>query len=110
MYVDVTLIRSKIKVKVTGLLNFRQLAKPCMLAAMTADGSPLAGLSGYLTGFLCKSYSNTVLNAKTAMANPLVAIGRLQVLRPWPHWPMAIVQLPNGSVDKAVVLVVTHTK
>jgi len=24
------------KVKVTGLLNFRQLAKPCMLAAMTA--------------------------------------------------------------------------
>jgi len=34
VYVDVTLTRSK--VKVTGLLNFRQLAKPCMLAAMTA--------------------------------------------------------------------------
>ena len=31
-----TLTRSKVKVKVTGLLNFRQLAKPCMLAAMTA--------------------------------------------------------------------------
>ena len=27
MYVDVTLTRSKVKVKVTGLLNFRQLAK-----------------------------------------------------------------------------------
>jgi len=34
VYADVTLSRSK--VKVTGLLNFRQLAKPCMLAAMTA--------------------------------------------------------------------------
>ena len=36
VYVDVTLTRSKVKVKVTGLLNVRQLAKPCMLAAMTA--------------------------------------------------------------------------
>ena len=35
-YVDMTFTRSKVKVKVTGLLNFRQLAKPCMLAAMTA--------------------------------------------------------------------------
>jgi len=34
LYVDVTLTRSK--VKVTVLLNFRQLAKLCMLAAMTA--------------------------------------------------------------------------
>jgi len=43
VYVDVTLTRSKVKVKVkvTGLLNFRQLAKPCMLAAMTA--APLRG-------------------------------------------------------------------
>ena len=38
-YVGVTLTRSK--VKVTELLNFRQLAKPCMLAAMTA--APLRG-------------------------------------------------------------------
>jgi len=37
----VTLTRSKVKVKVTGLLNFRQLAKPCVLAAMTA--APLRG-------------------------------------------------------------------
>jgi len=40
-YVDMTLTRSKVKIKVTGLLNFRQLAKPCMLAAMTA--APLRG-------------------------------------------------------------------
>jgi len=38
-YVDVTLTLSK--VKVTGLLNFRQPVKPCMLAAMTA--APLRG-------------------------------------------------------------------
>jgi len=40
-YVDMTLTRYKVKVKVTWLLNFRQLAKPCMLAAMTA--APLRG-------------------------------------------------------------------
>jgi len=40
-YVNVTLTRSKVKVKVTGLLNFRQLPKPCMQAAMTA--APLRG-------------------------------------------------------------------
>jgi len=34
VHADMTLTRSK--VRVTGLLNFRQLAKPCMLAAMTA--------------------------------------------------------------------------
>ena len=42
---DMTLTRSKVNIKVSGLLNFRKLAKPCMLAAMTV--SPLAGLSGY---------------------------------------------------------------
>ena len=41
-----TLTRSKVKIKVTGLLNFRQLAKPCMLAAMTA-----APLRGFLVEF-----------------------------------------------------------
>jgi len=41
VYADVTLTLSKVTVKVTGLLNFRQLAKPCMLAAMTA--APLRG-------------------------------------------------------------------
>ena len=41
VYVDVTLTRTKVKLKVKGLLNFRQLAKPCMLAAMTA--APLRG-------------------------------------------------------------------
>jgi len=43
VYVDVTLTRSKVKVNVTGLLNFRQLAKPY---AGGDDRSPLAGLSG----------------------------------------------------------------
>jgi len=41
VYVDMTLTRFNVKVKVTGLLNFRQLVKPCMLAAMTA--TPLRG-------------------------------------------------------------------
>jgi len=41
VYVDVTLTRSNVTVKVTGLLNFRQLVKPCMLAAMIA--APLRG-------------------------------------------------------------------
>jgi len=47
VYVDVTLTRSEVKVKLTGLLNFRQLAKPCMLAAMTA-----ASLRGFLVSWL----------------------------------------------------------
>jgi len=41
VHVDVILTRAKVKVKVTGLLNFRQLAKPCMLTAMTA--APVRG-------------------------------------------------------------------
>jgi len=40
VYVNVILPRSKVKVKVTEHLNFRKLAKPCMLTAMTV--SPLA--------------------------------------------------------------------
>ena len=36
VYGDVTFTRSKVKVKVTGLLNFRQQTKPCMLGAITA--------------------------------------------------------------------------
>ena len=52
-YVDLTLTRSKVNVKVTGLLNFRQLAKPCMLAAMTA-----APLRGFLVGnmYMCTMF------------------------------------------------------
>jgi len=45
VYVGVTLTRFWVKVNLTGLLNFRQLAKPCMLAAMTAD--PLRGFLVY---------------------------------------------------------------
>jgi len=51
VYVDMTLTRSKVKVKVTGLLNFRKLwlwlqvgrKMPCLLAAMT-----VSLLSGFL--------------------------------------------------------------
>jgi len=49
-YVAVTLTGFKVKVKVTGLLNFPQLGKPCMLAAMTA-----APLRGFLV-FFCPSF------------------------------------------------------
>jgi len=47
----VTLTRSKVRIKVTGLLNFRQLAKPCMLAAMTA-----APLRGFLVAAVFKKF------------------------------------------------------
>ena len=50
VHADVTLTRSK--VKVTGLLNFRKLAKPYLLAAMTV--SPLAGLSGWPMSIVAK--------------------------------------------------------
>jgi len=32
VHADMTLTRSKVKIKVTGLLNFRKLAKPCIHA------------------------------------------------------------------------------
>jgi len=42
LYADITLIRSKGKVKVTGLLDFRKLQKPCMHAGSDPG---LSGLS-----------------------------------------------------------------
>jgi len=48
--VRLTLTRSKVKVNLTGHLNFGQLAKPCMLAAMTAAS---------LRGFLVFSHQHT---------------------------------------------------
>ena len=53
VYVDVTLTRSKVKVNVTDHLNFRQLAKPCMLAAMTA-----APFRGFLVTYVLISFSH----------------------------------------------------
>jgi len=44
VYVGVTLTRSKVKVNITGLFNFPQLAMPCIAGG--DDRSPLAGLSG----------------------------------------------------------------
>ena len=52
-YVDMTFTRSKVKVKVMGLLNFRQLAKLCMLVAMTA-----APLRSFLVFILACVYKN----------------------------------------------------
>jgi len=49
VHADMILTRSKVKVKVTGLLNFPKLAKPCMLAAMNV--SPLPRLSGSVWSF-----------------------------------------------------------
>jgi len=55
VYVGLTLTRSKVKVNITGLLNFRQLAKPCMLAAMTA--APLWGFwFNFLLGKLSQEF------------------------------------------------------
>jgi len=47
-------VESKVKVRVTGLLNFRQLAKPCMLAAMTA--APLRGFLVYVPVHILRHY------------------------------------------------------
>ena len=57
-YVDMTLTRSKVKVKVTGLLNIWQLAKPCMLAAMTA-----VPLRGFLVSVLVFAHSAVTILA-----------------------------------------------
>jgi len=63
-----TLTQSKVKVKVTGLLNFRQLAKPCMLAAMTA-----APLRGFLV--CCGTVRHTKLSAL-----PVLSISALYIV------------------------------
>ena len=68
-YVDMSLTRSK--VKVTGLLNFRQLAKPCMLAAMTA--APLRDflVLGYIfTTKACIDNRKNLLNSNISSTFP----------------------------------------
>jgi len=59
VYVGVTFTASKVKVNLSGLLNFRQLAKPCMLAAMTA-----APLRGFLVSLLWSWVICTQTNLK----------------------------------------------
>jgi len=67
VYVDVTLTWSK--VKVTGLLNFRQLAKPCMLAAMTS-----APLRGFLVLFtVSKGSAEALVGWSGKIQTPLTA-------------------------------------
>ena len=63
VYADMTLTRSKVKVKVTGLLNFRKLAKSCMHAS-SDDHQPLSG-AFWLTVY----YQNTRM-----WANPNVMV------------------------------------
>jgi len=53
VHADVTLTRSNVKVKVTGLLKFQKLPKPCVLAAMTVTP---CGVSGYLILFKLVEY------------------------------------------------------
>jgi len=57
VHADMTSTQSRVKVKVTGLLNFRKLANPCMLAAMTI--SPLSGLSGQPISVVAKWLGGT---------------------------------------------------
>ena len=60
VYVDVTLTRSKVKVKVMGLLNFQKLAKPCMHAG--GDGrQPPSGAFWYSKHDLIKYLSEVPL-------------------------------------------------
>jgi len=59
VYVYVTVTPSKVKVKVTEHLNFRQLSKPCMLAAMTA-----APLRGFLVIYRLRSEANLLCKSQ----------------------------------------------
>ena len=68
VYADVALTLSKVKVKVTGLLNFRQLAKPCMLAAMT---------TAPLRGFLVCKYSLLYVDVTAFNCIPLFTFFQL---------------------------------
>jgi len=57
VYADVTFIPSKVKVKVTELLNFRKLPMPCM----HPGGDDLPGLSGcVIVNIVCVYHCNFV--------------------------------------------------
>jgi len=49
LYADMTLIRSRVKVKVTGRLKFRKLAKPCIHAGGD-DRQPPSGAFWLVVG------------------------------------------------------------
>ena len=53
VHADMTLTRSKVKVKVTGLWNFRKLAKPCMHAGGD-DRQPPSGAFWFVTVGKCR--------------------------------------------------------
>jgi len=77
-YVDMTLTRSKVKVKVTGLLNFRQLANR---ACWRRWPQPLAGLSGSI----CPLWRlSAILDLWCAcLDHPQTAFGGLYLCKIW---------------------------
>jgi len=79
-----TLTRSKDKVKVTGLLNFRQLAKPCMLAAMTA--APLRGFLVYQPDALSPNQRCQALKAFSFLSEKFEKRGFTNFLKMKPCW------------------------
>jgi len=99
VYVDMTLTQSKVKVNLTGLLNFRQLVKPCMMAAMTA-----APLRGFLVKFLDQN-NLLQLAIYRQWRSTTVAI----MLTALTHSSYSSVNIPTlGCKCKRVVTVVDH--
>ena len=72
VHVDVTVTPSKVKVKVTEHLNFRQLSKPCMLAAMTQPPCGAFWLAYWFTLMLSRSSSKVkVIGSRSQDENVL---------------------------------------
>ena len=78
VHADLTLTRSKVKIKVTGLLNFRKLwlwlqvrrKKPCVLASMTVSPPP------------CGSFINIAHQHNTAMQSTILILQFCLFVRP----------------------------
>ena len=84
-YVDMTLTRSKVKVKVTGLLNFRRLAKPCMLAAMTT-----APLRGFLVCHRLDALSDAQLQCQSVSVKELKAVAGANKPKDDTNWKFSL--------------------
>jgi len=69
LHADMTLTQSTVKIKVTGLLNFRKLPKPCVLGAMTVSPFWFHSLSNIRT--VC--WNNVYRRIFTARCNALIA-------------------------------------
>jgi len=77
VYVDVTVTPSKVKVKVTEYLNFRQLSKPYMLATMTA--APLRGFLVFLV-VICYGLILRVQHATVCIAIVKIVVKMIALL------------------------------